>query len=295
MQSDYKTPPNQGTRSKRTFVYISTGTETTILPSEKQQEKILRSCYEDSIEHISMSYYDMLLTNEKKSVPEPNYLSAFSQKAKDVVYLAIDWIHEVCLEFKYGFEISFLAGTIMRMFFQATTSEIEPTNIQMHAIVSLMLASKYETTRKPLTFFNMRYLCGSTYTKQQLTECEQKMLAALKYELNYITPSHFFSYYTDNDLNISLAECLVAIAVRDERYTPYLSSQIAETAIRITHHILQQKRFAFPMTNCQMCFIDLLKSGLEKSFFSKMEHQQVVDCFKLCNLDDLKKYLALYQ
>ena len=132
------------------------------------------------------------MNSETKLLVTRNYfLSKTQNEIKDSMRMRlINWLIKVHSKFKLSPESIFLTVSILDRFLSKT--RIIRRDLQLVGMMSLMIASKYEDTFPP-TLEELEYICGKTYSKNELKNCELKILFDLGFNFTYSTIFHFLT------------------------------------------------------------------------------------------------------
>jgi len=122
-------------------------------------------------------------------MPKWNYMT----KQPDITFtmrsILIDWLVEVCEEYKLSSETLFLAVTYIDKFLSYMS--VQRNKLQLVGTACMFIAAKYEEIYPPeLTEFC--YITDDTYSKRQVLRMEQLILQCLDYDCAPPT-AHFLS------------------------------------------------------------------------------------------------------
>ena len=103
----------------------------------------------------------------------------------DMRQILVDWLIDVHQSFELKEQTLYLALAYLNEF--ASKHEITKHEYQLVGIACLWIASKYEEIYPP-RMDNYVKVTDSCYTSTELKAMEGKILLALNFQLNYITP-----------------------------------------------------------------------------------------------------------
>eukprot|EP01128_Nolandella_sp_AFSM9_P002787 TRINITY_DN1317_c0_g1_i1.p1 TRINITY_DN1317_c0_g1~~TRINITY_DN1317_c0_g1_i1.p1 ORF type:complete len:208 (+),score=53.74 TRINITY_DN1317_c0_g1_i1:2-625(+) len=114
--------------------------------------------------------------------------------------------------------------------------------LQLAGITAMLIASKYEEIYAP-ECNDFVYISDGTYSKDEILQMEQNILAALQFNLNGPSPLHFlrrFSKAADSDYQLhSLSKYLIELTILDIKLLKYRPSHIAAGAVYIARKMLK--------------------------------------------------------
>ncbi|KAK9052229.1 hypothetical protein SSX86_028857 [Deinandra increscens subsp. villosa] len=149
----------------------------------------------------------------------------------------VDWLANVAQQYKLRPETLHLSVSYMDRFL--TTNTLIDMNIGHLALISLLIAGKYEEARR-LTIEDLCLRVEYPATKQQLVQMEADVLKALKYEIGYPTAHSFVRRLTEVDQEDSetpnlrlefLSYYLAELSLVEYRCIEFLPSLVAASAI----------------------------------------------------------------
>lgn len=207
------------------------------LDAEDKDDPLMISTYVEEV----FSYMREL---EIKTLPKPNYMDNQSELKWQMRSLLVDWIIEVHYKLKLLPETLFLAVNITDRFLSSRA--VSTAKLQLVAVSALLIASKYEEVVSP-SVDNFVVLTDRTYDNQEILKAERYMLHVLDFFLGFPSPMNFLRRASKADnydiRNRTLSKYLMEVALLDERFLPYPSSQIAASALYLSKRMLQASSF----------------------------------------------------
>jgi len=196
------------------------------------------------LENLNKEYaLDILKTcmgREVAHMPKWNYMT----KQPDITFtmrsILIDWLVEVCEEYKLSSETLFLAVTYIDKFLSYMS--VQRNKLQLVGTACMFIAAKYEEIYPPeLTEFC--YITDDTYSKRQVLRMEQLILQCLDYDCAPPT-AHFFVNHLAQLANCgpkttAMANYLVELSLVDaEAFMQFVPSIKASAAVALARHTL---------------------------------------------------------
>jgi cyclin B len=126
--------------------------------------------------------------------------------------------------------------------FLEKTPDLKPDQLQLVAVTSLLLASKYEETYAP-GLKQFVFVCDKAYTGQQVLEMEQRMLHTLDFSLTRALVILFLRRYAmaadSNSLQHAYSKYFVDLTLTSSTFSHVKPSQVAAAAIFITKCVMR--------------------------------------------------------
>ncbi|KAG0000422.1 hypothetical protein BGZ80_006369 [Entomortierella chlamydospora] len=209
---------------------------------------------------------------EIKLMPDPNYMSKQSDLTWRYRVLIIDWLVQAHDQFDLLQETMHLCVNYLDRFLSKV---IIPVNqLQLVAIVALLLASKYEEIQAP-AIEALVHICNNVYTRTRVREAEIGMLRALNYDMGAPGPMSFLRRISraDNyDVDIrTLAKYLIDVTLCDHRFIGHPSSMIAA----VGYHTSMRLLFRGGWTSeheCYSGYTELMLIGGVNVLLTMLEH-----------------------
>ncbi|ODQ82295.1 hypothetical protein BABINDRAFT_164107 [Babjeviella inositovora NRRL Y-12698] len=176
---------------------------------------------------------------ERKTLPDPLYLSRQRNLRPKMRSILVDWMVEVHLRFRLLPETLFLAINIMDRFMSKEAVQVD--KLQLLATGSLFIAAKYEEVYSP-SVKNYAYVTDGGYNEDEILQAEKYILQILEYDLSYPNPMNFLrriSKADDYDVQSrTIGKYLLEISVIDHRFIGHLPSLCAAAAMYVARKML---------------------------------------------------------
>jgi cyclin A len=244
----------------------------------QERENILMNCleYKDDI----LKYMRQL---ELENRPKVNYMKKQLDITSSMRSILVDWLVEVCDEYKLNVETLYLAVNYTDRFLSQMS--VLRGKLQLVGTASMYIASKYEEITPP-DVAEFVYITDDTYTKKQVLRMEHLMLKVLDFRMSPPTANWFLSHYLrfiklQTSLNHAnnfdlyqridhLSRYLAELTLIDsETFLAYLPSQIAVSAIYLalytlgrawTRQIAEICGYSYDLSEIKACINDLFKA-----------------------------------
>ncbi|PVU95384.1 hypothetical protein BB561_001849 [Smittium simulii] len=188
---------------------------------------------EDSADPLMVSEYisdiiQYLLENEKKNMPDPNYIAKQPEISWQMRKALVNWVIKVHYHFQMFPETLFLAINLIDRFLSKRF--VAANKLQLVGLVSLFIASKYEEmSTKPIADFLL--VANSTYSEKDFLTAERFLLRVIDYNLSFCGPLTFLRRVSKADnynlKNRTLAKYFMEISLVDHSFLPFPPSLIA--------------------------------------------------------------------
>ena len=157
---------------------------------------------------------------EKLSIGDPFYINSNSEITEKMRGIILDWLCDAHVRLNMQPETLYLAIN----YFDRYTSKDKTAKscLQLNAIASLFLASKYEEIYPP-DIRDFVYIGSKCASKLEIIKTEQKILKLLKFEVSYPTTYRFLQLYA-NLLNSDEKQFYLAQFICESQF--YDSSKI---------------------------------------------------------------------
>ncbi|XP_059612939.1 G2/mitotic-specific cyclin-A [Phlebotomus argentipes] len=206
-------------------------------------EKISMITDRDRFLQIYEYRYDILkylLEAEHRSRPKSNYLQKQPDINSQMRTVLVDWMVEVCEEYKLDTETLYLAVSYVDRFLSYMS--VVRGKLQLVGTTAMYIAAKYEEIYPP-DASDFVYITDETYTNKQVLRMEQLILKVLSFDLSTPTAYTFICMYTAIE-EISepmkfLAMFFCELALIDaDTFLPFLPSQLAAAGVALArfHH-----------------------------------------------------------
>jgi cyclin A len=143
-----------------------------------------QECYE-----YANDIYKHMRTMENRYLPKPNYMRENQQDINASMRgILVDWLNEVCQEYKLKTETLYLAVNIA----DRTLSHfpIPRNKLQMVGVTSLFISAKYNELSPP-TVDDFVFITDNTYPKAEILQMETHILNALEFNITVVTSIDF--------------------------------------------------------------------------------------------------------
>ncbi|CAO3592613.1 unnamed protein product [Absidia cylindrospora] len=205
-----------------------------IAPQDKPSDPMLVTEYADEINAY-------LHDTEANTLPDPNYIriqKEITWKMRDVL---IDWVAEVHYLFRLLPETFFLTVNIIDRFL--SKREVSTAKLQLVAITSLFLATKFEENIAP-PVRQYIYMTGNIVTEEELLKAERYILQVLDFKLCSPDPLQFFRRCTMTDkfdLTLRLmTKYFMEITCVDHRFIGTPPSLVAASSLWLAKKIISK-------------------------------------------------------
>jgi cyclin A len=194
---------------------------------------------QDCIDY-AQDIYLHLRNTEKRYKANPNYMRDRQVDINPSMRgILIDWLNEVCQEYKLKLETLYLAVNITDR--ALTKFQIQRNKLQEVGITALFIASKYNELTPP-TVDDFVYITENTYPKSEILAMESLILNALEFNLTVVTSYHFLVKFLKavkaTDLCVDMTFYLTELTLQDYRLIAFLPSAVAASAVTIALHTL---------------------------------------------------------
>ena len=179
--------------------------------------------------------YSNLRMKETELAPPVNYMTQQDDINEKMRAILIDWLVEVHLKFKLRHETLFLTVNILDRFL--AVQKVNRQRLQLVGVVSLMIAAKYEEIYPP-EVRDYVYICDNAYSREQIIQMEQTILAKLNFRLTVPTPRSFLKRFCkaaqgDSRL-LLLISYLLELSLVDYSFLKYTPSLLCAAATSLS-------------------------------------------------------------
>lgn len=202
-----------------------------------EQENLIMSCleYKDDI----LAY---MRQQEQVNRPKVNYMKKQQDINSSMRCILVDWLVEVCEEYRLNLETLYLAVNYTERFLSQMS--VLRGKLQLVGTASMYIAAKYEEITPP-DVAEFVYITDDTYTKKQVLRMEHLLLKVLDFNMNAPTVNWFLNHYLrfnkrhfsltssdDQQRFESLARYVAELTLLDvDTFIGFLPSQIAASAV----------------------------------------------------------------
>lgn len=215
--------------------------------------------------------YSHLLNLEVKMRPKSSYMKRQPDITSNMRTIVVDWLVEVCEEYKLETETLYLAISYLDRFLSSMS--VVRSKLQLVGTAALFIASKYEEIYPP-DLKEFVYITDTTYTKRQVLRMEHLILEVLAFDLTTPTAHAFLerliaifyskTFTSEPKRTADLSRFLCELTLLDgDQFLCYLPSQVSCAAFALAKYTMGQEPWS-----------DLLIeiSGYEESSFGECYH-----------------------
>lgn len=177
---------------------------------------------------------------EKRHRPKPLYMKKQPDINQSMRTILVDWLVEVCEEYRLQNETLCLAISYIDRFLSFMS--VVRAKLQLVGTAAMFIAAKYEEIYPP-DVGEFVYITDDTYTKTQVLRMEQLILKVLGFDLSVPTTLVFTSVYCvmndvpDKVKYMCMYLCELSLLDADP-YLTYLPSKIAAGALALSRYAL---------------------------------------------------------
>lgn len=151
---------------------------------------------------------------------------------KEMFSIASDWLFEVHRMFKLQLDTFFTAIKLLGIYLSKKVS-ISRTNLQLYAIVCLMITSKFREVYPPV-IRDYVFICDNLYKMEEILEAEKDVVKTVGCKLSITNPIDFLRIYSfESDFNTeqhAKTKSIVSICAMKSEYLSYSSEHLAISA-----------------------------------------------------------------
>ncbi|KAL8256151.1 hypothetical protein R6Q59_031218 [Mikania micrantha] len=191
--------------------------------------------------------YTNLRVAELKWRPSVNYMKSVQRDiTQEMRGILIDWLVEVCEEYRLGAETFYLTVTCIDRYL--SKMYIEKQRLQLLGITCMLIASKYEKITAPRVE-DFCFITDCTYTRKEVLDMEHQVLDVLGFYLSVPTINKFLrrfilaaqSSYKAPVVELEyLAKYLAELTLIEYGFLKFLPSLIAASAVFLAKWTLDQ-------------------------------------------------------
>lgn len=207
----------------------------TILPEviPNPNPQLCEEYIQDIYEHLKDIEFDYL--------PTPNYMKQQNDINEKMRGILIDWLVEVHLKFKLLPETLFLTVNLIDRFLEI--KQIMRNRLQLVGVTAMLIACKYEEIYAP-EVRDFVYITDKAYTKEEILQMENDMLAALDYNITIPSPIKYldiYSYYLKlDDVSLLFCKYLLELFLVEYKMLKFNPSLVASSTVYITMKIMKK-------------------------------------------------------
>ncbi|XP_062564622.1 G2/mitotic-specific cyclin-A [Armigeres subalbatus] len=192
------------------------------------------------VEEYQVDILAYLKEAEKRHRPKPAYMKKQPDINHSMRTILVDWLVEVCEEYRLQSETLCLAISYIDRFLSFMS--VVRAKLQLVGTAAMFIAAKYEEIYPP-DVGEFVYITDDTYTKTQVLRMEQLILKVLGFDLSVPTTLVFTTVYcVMNDVpekvkNMCMYLCELSLLDADPFLT-YLPSKISAGALALSRYTL---------------------------------------------------------
>ncbi|KAK9079810.1 hypothetical protein SSX86_001483 [Deinandra increscens subsp. villosa] len=191
--------------------------------------------------------FNNLRAAELKGRPSVNYMKTVQRDiTQEMRGILIDWLVEVCEEYKLTTETLYLTVTLIDQYL--SKMYIEKQKLQLLGITCVLIASKYEDTITPRVE-DFCFITDCTYTRREVLDMEREVLDTLSFHISVPTVIKFlrrFIFAAQSSYKVPvvelehLANYLAELTFTDYSFLKFLPSLVAASAVFLAKWTLDQ-------------------------------------------------------
>lgn len=209
-------------------------TESSLIVPRNDRERFFE------VEEYQVDILAYLREAEKRHRPKPLYMKKQPDINQSMRTILVDWLVEVCEEYRLQNETLCLAISYIDRFLSFMS--VVRAKLQLVGTAAMFIAAKYEEIYPP-DVGEFVYITDDTYTKTQVLRMEQLILKVLGFDLSVPTTLVFTSVYCvmndvpDKVKYMCMYLCELSLLDADP-YLTYLPSKIAAGALALSRYTL---------------------------------------------------------
>lgn len=210
--------------------------EQQLIAAAELQRNQIKYCFE--VEEYRTDILDYLKESEKLNRPKPLYMRKQPDINHSMRTILIDWLVEVCEEYRLQSETLCLAISYIDRFLSVMS--VVRAKLQLVGTAAMFIAAKYEEIYPP-DVGEFVYITDNTYTKKQVLRMEQLILKVLTFDLCVPTFSIFLTAYAiaddipDEIKHLAQYFCELSL-LEAEPYLQYVPSMLSSAAIALARY-----------------------------------------------------------
>ncbi|KAG5390841.1 hypothetical protein IGI04_032382 [Brassica rapa subsp. trilocularis] len=194
-------------------------------------------------------YYSLRVSEQLKRRPVPNFMERIQKDVTESMRgILVDWLVEVAEEYTLVPDTLYLTVYLIDWFLNG--NYVERNRLQLLRVTCMLIASKYEEIYGP----RIEEFCSitdNTYTRDQVLEMENQVLAHFSFHIYTPTPKTFLRRFiraaqaSCQSLSLGvelefLASYLMELTLIDYHFLKFLPSVIAASAVFLAKWTLDQ-------------------------------------------------------
>jgi G2/mitotic-specific cyclin-B, other len=203
--------------------------------------EVISNPYPQLCEEYIQDIYEHLKDIEFDHLPSPNYMRQQNDINEKMRGILIDWLVEVHLKFKLLPETLFLTINLIDRYLEI--KQIMRNRLQLVGVTAMLIACKYEEIYAP-EVRDFVYITDKAYTKEEILQMENDMLAALDFNITIPSPLKYleiYSYYLKLDeVSFMFCKYLLELFLVEYKMLKFNPSLIASSTVYITMKIMKK-------------------------------------------------------
>lgn len=177
---------------------------------------------------------------EVKFRPKPDYMRKQPDINGNMRTVLVDWVVEVCEEYRLNTETLYLAVSYVDRFLSMMS--VVRSKLQLVGTSAMFIAAKLEEIYPP-DVADFVYITDDTYTKKQVLRMEQLILRALSFDMSAPTAHVFVNLYSvmedlsDPVRHLAMYLCELSL-LYSTPFLQYLPSRVAAAALAYARLLL---------------------------------------------------------
>ncbi|KAM0046370.1 putative cyclin domain-containing protein [Helianthus debilis subsp. tardiflorus] len=191
--------------------------------------------------------YNNLRAAELKGRPLVNYMKTVQRDiTQEMRGILIDWLVEVCEEYKLKSETLYLTVTLIDQYL--SKMYIEKQRLQLLGITCMLIASKYEEIIAPRVE-DFCFITDGTYTRREVLDMERQVVDVLSFQISVPTVIKFlrrFILAAQSSYKVPIVELeylanyLAELTLTEHSFLKFPPSLIAASAVFLAKWTLDQ-------------------------------------------------------
>lgn len=183
---------------------------------------------------------DYLKEAERKCRPKYDYMRKQPDINSNMRTVLVDWVVEVCEEYRLNTETLYLAVSYVDRFLSYMS--VVRSKLQLVGTSAMFIAAKFEEIYPP-DVSDFVYITDDTYTKKQVLRMEQLILKVLSFDMSSPTTYAFINLFStieslsDNIKFLAMYLCELSLMYASP-FLQYLPSRVAAAAIAYARLLL---------------------------------------------------------
>lgn len=192
------------------------------------------------IEEYQQDILEYLKEAETRNRSKPGYMKKQPDINQSMRTILVDWLVEVCEEYRLQSETLFLAVSYIDRFLSFMS--VVRGKLQLVGTAAMFIAAKYEEIFPP-DVAEFVYITDDTYSKKQVLRMEMLILKVLSFDLTVPTAMVYINLFSvmfrlpEKVKFLTMYLCELAL-LNDDPYLQYTPSLISSAALALARHTL---------------------------------------------------------